>query len=335
MSEFHISSKFIFHGLRAFLLENSLLRLVILPEAGGKIWQINYKPHDVDLLWNHPSVAPRTHKLHTRYDDVWCGGMDEIFPNDEASLIGGESYPDHGELWAGDWRAEPFQELDTAGIRLRFVTPISSFTVEKTIRLRAESSVVECNYRLINCTQQSFPFLWKLHPAFAVSPAHRLDFPQMNVIREPDFPGTLGDAPLGFRWPHVQTGGQTLDLRRIPPASSRAVHFLYGTDLAAGWCAITNTATGLACCLRFDRKILTSCWLFASFGGWQNLNVAVLEPSTGYPYDFPSMLQAGRARRLAPGEVLQTNVLLAIQEDLFSVGGIDAEGRIASGKDWV
>src|SRR5262249_644497 len=71
------------HGLRAVVLENRFLRLVILPEAGGKIWQITYKPRDADLLWNNPEIAPGRLPAHSLYDDVWSGGWDELFPNDE------------------------------------------------------------------------------------------------------------------------------------------------------------------------------------------------------------------------------------------------------------
>jgi hypothetical protein len=33
-----------YHGLRAVVLENNVLRVVVLPEAGARIWQITYKP---------------------------------------------------------------------------------------------------------------------------------------------------------------------------------------------------------------------------------------------------------------------------------------------------
>lgn len=334
MPNFRISDDQRLHGLRAIVLENHVLRLTILPETGGKLWQIRYKPHEADLLWNHPSILPSRHEIRTGYDDVWSGGFDELFPNDEAGPSLGELYPDHGELWTGVWNAEPFQEAEHAGVRLRFTTPISSFAIEKTILLRRESPHVELSYRLTNRGHQRFPFLFKLHPAFAVSPAHRIDFPPMRVIREPEFPGSLGDAPLSFPWPHALAGRTTTDLRRVPDISSRAVHFFYGTELAAGWCALTNTATGLAGCLRFDSDVFRSCWLFASFGGWRNLNVAVLEPSTTYPYNLANAIEAGHARWLDAGESLNTKVLVAFQEGLKSVGGINSDGDILPGEDW-
>jgi galactose mutarotase-like enzyme len=331
MSDLKLCTSWTLHGLRALVFENRLLQLVVLPEAGGKLWQIRYKPHDADLLWNHPRIQPARHSIHARYDDVWSGGMDELFPNDDVCTLEGEPFPDHGELWTGAWQAEPFQTAEKVGVRLTFVTPISAFAVEKIIALRPGSSRIEISYKLTNQGQGRFPFLWKLHPAFAVTPHHRIDFPAMQVLREPGFPGTLGEAPLTFPWPCACTPNQAIDLRRVPDTSNRAVHFFYGTEMAAGWCALTNPKSGLATALTFDQKVFPACWLFASFGGWRNLNVAVLEPCTSYPMDF---LTANRQHWLAPGETLSTTVHMTLQENLHSVGGVDAKGNLLPGDPW-
>jgi hypothetical protein len=321
------------NGLETIVVENRSLRIVVLPEAGAKIWQIVYKPLAAEILWNNPHVTAARHTLHAPYDDVWSGGWDELFPNDEPGQLNGHMLPDHGELWTGNWHAEPFERADAAGVHLRLQTPISNFLVERTLLLRGDRAAFEIHYRFTNQGSQTFPFLWKLHPAFAVSASHRIDFPPMAVLREPEFPGTLGDAPPIFPWPHARLGDTTLDLRQVPGVSSRAVHFFYGTGLVSGWCGITNRANGLGCALRFDPSVLSSCWLFASHGGWRDLNVAVLEPATGYPFQMESMIAGGRARRLAPGASFETTVQFSAQEGLTSIGGVDENGLILPGDE--
>jgi Aldose 1-epimerase len=333
MDELTLSTGLTVYGLRAIGLENRFLRVVILPGAGAKIWQIFYKPLGVSLLWNNSRVLPAEHVSHTCYDDVWSGGWDELFPNDEPGNLLGKLFPDHGELWTGSWHAEPFQQTDSVGIYLRFATPISSFLVERTLLLRPESTTLEIQYRFTNQGADRFPFLWKLHPAFAVTDNHRVDFPAMTVVREPEFPGTLGAAPLSFPWPHALLDDTSIDLRQVPNVSSRALHFLYGTKLASGWCGITDRSRKLATALRFDPTVFSSCWMFASHGGWQELNVAVLEPATGYPFQIQPMIDSGRARWLAPGESLETTVLFSVQEGLTSVGGIEENGHILTGDE--
>jgi hypothetical protein len=331
MSDLAVNSGPPLHGLHTILLENSLVRIVLLPEVGARIWQITYKPLNANLLWNNPALLPSKQPLYASYDDNWSGGWDELFPNDEAASFHGASFPDHGELWTSEWSVKQVQCDDAAGVYLRCITPISNFAAEKTLLLRPESSVLEVKYSLTNEGNQPFPFLWKLHPAFAVSASHRIDFPRMTVVRETDFPGTLDGAPPIFPWPNAPIGGSALDLRSVPDASSRAMHFFYGTEMAAGWCGVTDRANRLAAALRFDPEIFSSCWLFATHGGWKDLNVAVLEPATGYPFRMQSMIDEGRARILATGERLETTVLFSIQEGLTSIGGVDPDGTILSG----
>jgi hypothetical protein len=327
-----VNTDWSYRGLRTIVLENQLLRVVILPEAGAKIWQITYKPFDANLLWNNPRIAPARLPANARYDDVWSGGWDELFPNDEVAVIEGEAYPDHGELWTGDWAAEPFSHGDEVGVRLRCITPISAIEVEKTIRLRRGQPRIEFHHRFTNRGRAAFPFLWKLHPAMAVSPQHRIDFPPMKVVTESAFPGTMAGASGVADWPMIKTSAGDVDLRRITPEDARQLYFFYGTQMKGNWCALTNGATGLACGLQFDTEVFRCCWLFATYGGWRSYNVAVLEPCTGYPLNFEAMQAAGRHRNLAPGETLETDVRFLAQEGLRSVGSIDFSGNMSEEK---
>ena len=323
-----VSTDWSYRGLPAVVLENSALRIVVLPEAGAKIWQITYKPLDADLLWNNPRVAPGRLPMGSRYDDVWSGGWDELFPNDEVAVIEGESYPDHGELWTGHWTAEPFSQADVAGVRLRYVTPISAIEIEKTISLRIGHARIEFQHRFTNRGQTDFPFLWKLHPAMAVSAHHRLDFPAMKVRLEPAFPGTLAGARDITDWPLLKTPHGDVDLRCVTPESARQLYFFYGSEMKGNWCALTDTEKKLSCALQFDSAVFPYCWLFATYGGWRNYNVAVLEPCTGYPLNFDAMKVAGRHKTLRPGESLQTGVRFLVQEGLRSVGSMDSSGTM-------
>jgi hypothetical protein len=328
-----LSTAWTFHGLNTVLLENRFLRVVILPQAGGKIWQITYKPLDEALLWNNDRIPPQRLPIHARYDDVWSGGWDELFPNDEAGMGVEDELPDHGELWTAEWTAFPFEEQHCVGVRLVLKTPISGFRIERRITLRAEDACLRIHYRFTNEGTASFPFLWKLHPAFAVSPQHRIDFPAMTVEREPRFSASLAEAPEKFPWPHAVMEKGSVDLRQVTDPAERALYFFYGTGLAGGWCGVTNQAKRVSAALRFDPAVFPSCWLFASYGGWRSLNVAVLEPATGHPFNYQEMIRTGHARALAPAETLETEVLFTVREGLTSIGGVESDGAIVAGQD--
>src|SRR5438309_10863054 len=111
-----VNTDWSYRDLRAVVLENQLLRMVVLPEAGAKIWQITYKPLDSNLLWNNPRIAPARLPVNSRYDDVWSGGWDELFPNDYVAIIEGERYSDHGGVWTGGWDRTAFSDCRGAGV---------------------------------------------------------------------------------------------------------------------------------------------------------------------------------------------------------------------------
>ena len=112
-------------------------------------------------------------------------------------------------------------------------------------------------------------------------------------------------------WPVVVDGGAEHDMRPTLPADSGACEFYYVTGLDDGWCALTY-ADGSGVGLAFDRAMYPSCWVFASYGGWRDLQVAVLEPCTGYPVSVADGLAAGTHRVLRAGERIETSMTLAI-----------------------
>jgi hypothetical protein len=286
-------------GLRAIVMENRALRIVVLPEVGGRIWSIVHKPTDRELLWQNPRVAPRKVPFGAGYDDVWCGGWEEVFPNDAPGTINGEPFPDHGETWSIEW------DCEVAGDELRMccLGPISGMRVEKRLRLPGDdAAALEVHYRIENPTLVPFPFLLKAHAAVAVAPGCRIEYPAgMKVELEPAFPGTLSSAEQG------------LAATVAPPPADRQLHFYYGSGFDQGRCRIADPATGLRWGLDFDPRILSSWWLFASYGGWRNYYVAVLEPATCHPFEIGKAIERGVATVLASGAALETQVTFRVE----------------------
>ncbi len=314
-----VDSRWLLLGHRALVLENRTLRVVVLPELGGRVWSIVYKPFDREVLWHNPRIPPRRVPFGACYDDVWCGGWEELFPNDVPATILGEKYPDHGEIWSieWDWTAEVAD--DAATVSLNCETPISAFRFERRLTLKGDEASLHTSHRLTNRGQDDFPFLWKMHPAFRVSPDCRIDFPAMIVELEPAFTASLSGAPDRFPWPYADTPEGRIDLRTVPSASSRRAEFFYGTGYQEGWCAITDSAARLTYGLTFPASTFPTCWVFASFGGWRNHNVVILEPSTTYPFEIEKAMEAGTARRLAAGASLEAEMVLHVQTGLCAL----------------
>jgi hypothetical protein len=313
-------------GQRTLVMENRVLKVIVLPELGGRVWSIVYKPLDRELLWQNPRVPPRRVPFGASYDDVWCGGWEELFPNDLPATILGEKYPDHGEVWTIQWDAATEVGGGAATVSLTCDTPISAFRIERRLTLRGDEAAIYTQHRLTNRGLDQFPFLWKMHPALRVSADCRIDFPPMTVELEPAFAASLAGAPECFPWPYAETPGGRTDLRIVPPESSKRAAFFYGTGYSEGWCAVTDTAARLTCGLIFPSSVFPSCWLFASFGGWRNHNVAILEPSTTYPFGLEKAIERGTAATLASGAKLEAEMAFRVQTGLSRVNGISASG---------
>jgi len=316
-----------FFSHSALIVENRKLRVVVLPELGGRIWSIVYKPLDREVLWHNPRIDPQKVPFGAGFDNAWCGGWEEMFPNAAPGEINGEQFPDHGEIWSLPWAIAQEEMVAPDTLRLTCKTPISGASVEKCLSLARDAAKLQVAYTIRNLTSIELPFIFALHPAMAVAEGIRLDFPPMSVDMEPSYPGTLTGAPESFPWPLAHRGGTSTDLRTVCASSSREVYFLYGHGYHEGWCAITDTARRFTAGFTFSPEVFNSCWIFATYGGWRGYHVALLEPSTSRPQQIEAVVEQGRAARLPPHGTWSTTVTFVAQEGLSSVGGLASDGR--------
>jgi len=323
----HISDRGTLLAFRAVIIENEALRVVVLPELGGRIWSIIYKPRDRELLWHNPDIPPRKAPFGAAFDNVWCGGWEEMFPTAAPGTINGRQYPDHGEIWCLPWDSEVERRDNRQMLRLCCRTPISDVQVEKRIILRGDEPAFDVEYSLKNLTSSELRFMFALHPAFAVCPSCRLDMPPMTVDLDPAYLGTLTNSETPFQWPNVRRRGHLVNLSTVFPPSSEEVLFLYGHDFAEGWFAITDMADRISWGVRFPAEFFRSCWVFASYGGWQNYHTLVVEPSTSHPQQIEDAIQLGRAPVLAPLGRLETRVTFEIQEGPSRVNNLTPRGE--------
>jgi hypothetical protein len=321
-----IDSNWSYHGFRAIVLENRHLRAVVLPELGAKVWSLIDKLADRELLWHNPRLPPRPAHYGAAYDDWFCGGWDELFPNDAPTGVAGEPYPDHGELWSMPFAWDVSAEGGAVTLRLWRSGVVTNSSVEKRITLRADESLLRFGYRIVNHGPAPLDYLWKLHPALRITPASRIDMPARRVLVDPGFRERV--AADSFRWPHAPSAAGGLDMRQVPPPSAASCDFYYAVELDAGWCALTDGAARAGFGLVFDPAVFRSVWVFGAYGGWRGLYTAILEPCTGYPYRLEEAIAQGTASRLAAGESLETELLAVLYRGVAEVSAISAAGEV-------
>lgn len=291
-------------------LANEHIEIDVLPELGGKIWNLTRKSTGTQWIWHNPKVPPKAAARDASYDDNWAGGWEELFPNDSLGRFDGRDLPDHGEWWNSvwTWDASP----DGRSCRMTLDCTSIKARCEKTIRI-GEGAEVTVAYRIENRENEKIRFLFKQHLAVAVTPDHVIELPGGTVLQvDPGF-STRMTGPGPYPWPDVPgPSGRTEDLSVLPPPEDRHREFVYVNDLPEGWCGVKNTRTGERIRMHFPRDVFPSTWLFMSFGGWRDLYTAVLEPCTNHPKDIASAAEKGFCATLEPGAALTCEVTVEL-----------------------
>src|SRR5438552_17637040 len=84
----NVSEQTLGRGVRILRIENDLLAATVLLDKGADIYQLIYKPHDLDVLWKSPwglkepgrGVAS-TFQSSVAWLEAYGGGWQEIFPS--------------------------------------------------------------------------------------------------------------------------------------------------------------------------------------------------------------------------------------------------------------
>lgn len=325
-----IETQWRYRDLRVVRLENELLRLDILPELGAKIYNLIHKPADRNLLWHNPRITPHRVPFGANFDNHWAGGWDEPFPNGAECVYAGETLPYLGELWAQQWE---WEVLDGGPQRVQVHLwcdgPITPARVEKTITLTKGSGVVRFDHRITNTGTLPFDFNWGVHPAFAVTPDSRIDLPACHGVVEEAAGEVLGEVHTPFTWPCVLTSrAERRDLRFPLSRQSGAMSFSYLEGFEQGWLAVTDRPTASGLGLAFPREVFRCLWLYLCYGGYRDLNVAIVEPWIGYPSKLSEAVQAGRFRTLAAGESLEATLSAVTYTGVQSVSFVGVDGEV-------
>jgi Domain of unknown function (DUF5107) len=296
-----VSTEWTYRGLDAGLLENEHVRLVVLPGAGGKIFEFTHKASGRDLLYHNPRVPVRAPVYSANFDDWWSGGIDEAFPNGVPVERDGEQLPYIGEAWSLPW--EMRQDTDSSLV-LTVRGVIFPFELERRIELRDGESFARLTYTVTNVGVAPFDFIWGIHAALAVGPATRLLVPATTGVIEESAPDDrLGTNGTTYPWSKSK-------ITKLAAEPAGTVDFHYATDLTDGWVAVWDEKLESGFGISFPTEVFNTAWVWVVDGGWRGLRAVALEPWTGWPADLNEAADAGRSRRLAAGEPLTVDVRL-------------------------
>ena len=167
-------------GHLAVVVENRSLRATVLPERGGALFELVWKPGDADLLWRWkrglrpPGYTPGLDLPQGNFQDHFFGGWDMMFPTVDrfepvAPLLVGY----HGEVaflpWS--WRIL-VDDPDEVVLELAVRCVRTPFLVKRTLRLSNDTAEFVIDTTIENLGQ--VPVRYALGEHIALSVEHLL-----------------------------------------------------------------------------------------------------------------------------------------------------------------
>jgi hypothetical protein len=305
-------SQSMIEDFETIVLENQYLRAVIIPELGGRVWELEDRIRGRQWIWHREDVPLQAVPMGAVYDEVWAGGWEELFPNDAPGIFEGRELPDHGEWWTLRWKVLHISNGASATVRLGALSSVMKTECIKEFRLADESSTLSVGYHIRSIEAQPFNFLFKQHLPVNLTPGCRLLLPGGRVEAVDSSFSTLLPGSGPFNWPLAGEKGRAIDLRNIPLYSDRLREFVYVRDLPQSWCGVEDERQGASIRMDFDFSKLPFVWLFLSYGGWRNVYTAVLEPCTNMPKDLSEAVRLKQSARLEPGQEFKTTVSVTL-----------------------
>jgi tetratricopeptide (TPR) repeat protein len=149
---------------RAVRLENEFVRILLLPEIGGRIHAIQDKTNnDYDVLYHHKVIKPALVGL----SGPWISGGIEL------------NWPQHhrpGTFMPVDWTIE--RSVDhSVTVWMSEHDPLTRLKGMHGVRLTPDSSLIELRVRLFNRTPYLQTFLWWANAAVRVHDDYQSFFP--------------------------------------------------------------------------------------------------------------------------------------------------------------
>ncbi len=316
--------------LESVILASRRLRVVVLPELGGKIWSVEYRPLAKEWLWHNPRIEPARVPFGVRFDDVWSGGLDIFFPSCYPSSWNGEAVPDAGELWSIPWSHELVRTPDALSLVMRAGGRVWPVRVRRTLELGEDELSFTLGVEVENVGGHPLPFLLGVHPALAVSEGDRIDLPPGTATVAQSSGPALGAVGQVYTWPALpDSEGTVRDLGIIPGPGA---HVWGGHEFTpAGpdlWWALRHPPLGVGIGLVAPRERFRGLWMWQAYGGWRGYHHLALEPWTGFPVTLHEAVAGGSASWLAAGETYRTWVRVVAFEGAGPVRGIGADGSI-------
>ena len=153
----------LYKDVKCITLENSNIRVAVIPESGGKMQSLYDITENYEHLYQSPGSKFIRPIYGAKFEECEFSGFDDMFPNVLSCTYPdfpwkGIEMPDHGEVWTQAFEYEIKDKsvaLSCRGIRFPY-----TFFKEISINERT----VSIDYLITNHSDYSFKYIWAAHP---------------------------------------------------------------------------------------------------------------------------------------------------------------------------
>lgn len=279
-------------GLKAVAIENDLLRLVVLPELGGKIVSLIRRQSGYEYLLQplQPNRAYRRRPYGAKFEYYGPSGFDECVPTIAECRypeepLSSRRCPDHGDVWCLP------ASVEIVGEQAIFTSALRSLPLRFTKKVQLQANSVRIDYEVTNLNQSRMKFLWSAHPLLRTEPEAEIILPpevhEVEVEWSKD--ERLGKPGDKCSWPKaIDNIGRMIQLSKILSPTAGTAEKLFTPRLSEGFCGMFLPCANESIAFRFDPRLVPYVGVWICQGGWppsqdpKQFTVA-LEPCNGRP----------------------------------------------------
>jgi hypothetical protein len=342
-----ISLDYTYKGMRVAFLENEQLRVGVLLDKGGDVFEFTYKPRDLDFMWQSPLAMRRPFVATSalaegNFHDYYFGGWQEVLPSAgwASEPYQGTSQGLHGEVALLPLEAAIREDSpDTVTLELQVTLYRSPLKLRRRMSLHRGGAVILIDEQLTNESSSEFAVMWGHHPAFGepfLDDSCVVQTPARKVEVMPFHANGQWETGVEFDFPRVRNRrtGRLEDVTRVGSRETRSVDVLFCKELAEGWYALTNLRQSVGFGMAWDHSLFKYLWMWQNYGGhhdypwYGRAYTCALEPFTSYPpAGVANAVRNGTALVLRPGQVMDTQ-LAAVAYEGEGVKRIRRDGTV-------
>lgn len=275
-----------YKGNLSFVIENEQLKVELIPQLGGKLVSMMYKPTGKEWLLDSGTRPLKQPEFGSTFTDWDMSGWDECFPTIIACPAGVDEpilLPDHGELWSLPGSCQ----IEEGTVNCIIESPQLPYRFSRRISM-ADRDKVKLAYRVVNEGNKPLPFLWVPHPQFAITERTRLLLPDSMERMLCVFGGEKLTSGNSYSWKGVS--------RLTPEATGDARKFYYEGKVTAGWSGLYEEVSGNYFIMSVSADQVPYIGIWIDEGMINDRVTCALEPSIGYYDSLEKAISNGTAQ---------------------------------------